>query len=108
MGYPKEIKGYYFYYKSENKIVAARHVVFFKKEFLTRENNGSNVRLEEIQVAHENNIVRDFIIPSTDTEASESGTLELSYLERLKALPYSEKSRSNSLICILALMVMRI
>jgi hypothetical protein len=29
--YPKETKGYYFYYKSENKIVVARHAVFLEK-----------------------------------------------------------------------------
>jgi hypothetical protein len=29
--YPKETKGYYFHYKSENKIVVARHAVFLEK-----------------------------------------------------------------------------
>jgi hypothetical protein len=48
MVYPKETKLYYFYYKSENKIVVARHAVFLKKEFLARGSSGSNVQLEEI------------------------------------------------------------
>jgi hypothetical protein len=48
VGYPKETKGYYLYYKSENKIVVARHTIFLEKEFLARENSGSIVQLEEI------------------------------------------------------------
>jgi hypothetical protein len=44
--YPKETKGYYFYYKSENKIVVARHAVFLEKEFLARGSSRSNVQLE--------------------------------------------------------------
>jgi hypothetical protein len=43
VGYHKETKGYYFYYKSENKIVVARHAVFLKKEFLARGSSGSIV-----------------------------------------------------------------
>jgi hypothetical protein len=48
MGYPKETKGYYFYYKSENKIIVVRHAVFLEKEFLAKGSSGSNVQLEEI------------------------------------------------------------
>jgi hypothetical protein len=44
--YPKETKGYYFYYKSENKIIVARHAVFLEKEFLARGSSRSNVQLE--------------------------------------------------------------
>jgi hypothetical protein len=44
--YLKETKGYYFYYKSENKIVIARHTVFLEKEFLIRGSSRSNVQLE--------------------------------------------------------------
>jgi hypothetical protein len=76
MGYPKETKGYYFYYKSENKIVVARHAVFLEKEFLARGSNESNVQLEEIQVTHESDIGGDFTIPSMDAEANVSRTLE--------------------------------
>jgi hypothetical protein len=31
VGYPKETKWYYFYYKSENKIIVARYAVFLEK-----------------------------------------------------------------------------
>jgi hypothetical protein len=48
MGYPKETKWYYFYYKSENKIVVATPAVLLEKEFLTRGSSESNVQLEEI------------------------------------------------------------
>jgi hypothetical protein len=34
VGYPKETRGYYLYYPSENKIIIARHAVFLEKEFL--------------------------------------------------------------------------
>jgi Reverse transcriptase (RNA-dependent DNA polymerase) len=78
MGYPKETKGYYFYYKPENKIVIARHTVFLEKEFLVRGSSESNVQLEEIQITHESDVSGDFTIPSMDAEASESRTSELS------------------------------
>jgi hypothetical protein len=78
VGYSRETKGYYFYYKSENKIVVARHAVFLQKEFLTRGSSGSNVQLEEIQITHESDVGGDFTIPSMDAEASGSRTSELS------------------------------
>jgi hypothetical protein len=76
VGYPKETKGYYFYYKSENKIVVVRHAVFLEKEFLTRGSRWSNVQLEEIQVTHESDVGGDFTILSMDAEASGSMTPE--------------------------------
>jgi hypothetical protein len=78
MGYPKETKHYYFYYKSENKIVVARHAVFLKKEFLVRGSSGSNVQLEEIQITHESDVGGDFTIPFMDAESSGSRTSKLS------------------------------
>jgi hypothetical protein len=56
VGYPKETKGYYFYYQSENKIIVAHHDIFLEKEFLTKESSGSNVILEEIQGTSHNTI----------------------------------------------------
>ena len=49
VGYPKEIKGYYFYKPSENKVFVARGGVFLEKEFVSKRNSGSVVHLEEIQ-----------------------------------------------------------
>jgi transposase InsO family protein len=48
VGYPKETKGYYFYNRSENKIVVARYGVFLEKEFLSKRSSGSDVVIEEI------------------------------------------------------------
>jgi Reverse transcriptase (RNA-dependent DNA polymerase) len=77
VGYPKEIKGYYFYFKSENKIIVAIYAVFLEKEFLARESGGSSVQLEEIQEAHESVVGDDSTIPPMDAEPSGSGTPEL-------------------------------
>nr|ABF97003.1 retrotransposon protein, putative, Ty1-copia subclass [Oryza sativa Japonica Group] len=53
-GYPKETKGYYFYNREEGKVFVARHGVFLEKEFISRKDSGSMVRLEEIQETPEN------------------------------------------------------
>jgi Integrase core domain len=78
MGYPKETKRYCFYYKSENKIVIARHTIFLEKEFLTRGSSESNVQLKEIRITHESDVGGDFTIHSMDAEASGSRTSKLS------------------------------
>ena len=49
MGYPKEIKGYYFYNASENKVFVARNGVFLEREHISKGITGSKVQLEEIQ-----------------------------------------------------------
>jgi hypothetical protein len=70
--YPKETKGYYFYYQSENKIIVAHHDIFLEKEFLAKESSGSNVILEEIQDTSHNTISdTDQINPSLDSSANE-------------------------------------
>jgi Reverse transcriptase (RNA-dependent DNA polymerase) len=72
VGYPKEMKGYYFYYQSENKIIVARHGIFLEKEFLAKESSGSNVILEEIQVTLHNTISDTYQINSPlDSSANE-------------------------------------
>jgi hypothetical protein len=47
--YPREIKGYYFYHRSDNKVFIARRDVFLEEEFLSKKNSGRKVTLEEIQ-----------------------------------------------------------
>ena len=37
VGYPKETKGYYFYYQSENKLVVARNGIVWRTSFLQKE-----------------------------------------------------------------------
>ena len=54
VGYPKETKGYYIYNQEEGKVFITRHSVFFEKEFISRKDSGSMVRLEEIQETSEN------------------------------------------------------
>jgi hypothetical protein len=54
VGYPKETKGYYFYNREEGKVFVARHGVFLEKEFISRQDSGSMVQLEEIQETPEN------------------------------------------------------
>ena len=49
MGYPKEIKGYYFYNAFENKVFVARNGVFLEREYISKGISGSKVKLEEIQ-----------------------------------------------------------
>ncbi|KAL3656045.1 Pyruvate dehydrogenase complex component E2 1 [Castilleja foliolosa] len=63
VGYPKEIKGYYFYHQSENKIVVARHGVFLEKEFLAKGSSGSSVQLEEVQDTLDHLWIMIFISP---------------------------------------------
>ena len=48
VGYPKETRGYQFYNTLEQRLFASKHVVFLKKEFLLREDNGSKVELSEV------------------------------------------------------------
>ena len=73
MGYPKETKGYYFYNRSENKIIVARDGVFLEKEFLAR---GSirNIHLDEIQ-EDENEIIPGGI-SSIPRDVGNSGSRE--------------------------------
>jgi hypothetical protein len=48
VGYPREIKGHYFYNKAEGKVFVARNGVFMEKEFISKGVSGSKVQLEEI------------------------------------------------------------
>jgi hypothetical protein len=49
VGYPREIKGYYFYNQAEGKVFVAYKGVFLEKEFLSKGVSGSMVQLEEIR-----------------------------------------------------------
>jgi hypothetical protein len=48
VGYPREIKGYYFYNKAEDRVFATRNCVFMEKEFLSKGVSENKVQLEEI------------------------------------------------------------
>jgi len=48
VGYHKETTNYYFYYPTDNKVFVARNGAFLKREFLSKENIGSKVLLEEV------------------------------------------------------------
>jgi hypothetical protein len=72
VGYPKETKGYYFYYQSENKIIVVRHGIFLEKEFLAKGSSGTNIILEEIQDTSHNTISdTDQIKSPLDSSANE-------------------------------------
>jgi hypothetical protein len=43
VGYPREVKGYYFYNKVEDKVFIAHNDVSMVKEFLSKEVSGSKV-----------------------------------------------------------------
>ena len=49
VGYPKETKGYYFYFRPENKVFVARNAVFLEREFISKRVSGSKICLEEVQ-----------------------------------------------------------
>ncbi|KAK8573042.1 hypothetical protein V6N12_029080 [Hibiscus sabdariffa] len=49
VGYPEETNGYYFFNPKENKVFVARTGVFLEKEFLSNNENGRNIELEEVQ-----------------------------------------------------------
>ena len=53
IGCPKETKGYYFYYPTENKVFVAHSGVFLEREFLSKKNSGSKVQLEEVRETQE-------------------------------------------------------
>jgi hypothetical protein len=48
VGYPRKIKGYYFYNKAEGKVFAAHNGIFMDKEFLSKGVSGSKVQLKKI------------------------------------------------------------
>jgi hypothetical protein len=54
VGYPREIKGYYFYNKAEGKVFVSHNGVFMEKEFLFKGVSGSKVQLEGIQETPKN------------------------------------------------------
>ena len=49
VGYPKEIKGYYFYNKSENKVFVDRDGVFLEKDHLSKMTSGRKIELDEVR-----------------------------------------------------------
>jgi hypothetical protein len=57
VGYPREIKGYYFYNRQDNKVFVAWNTVFLEKEFLSKEVSGSTMRLKEVRETQENLLV---------------------------------------------------
>ncbi len=45
VGYPKEIREYYFYYLTESKVFVARTAVFLKREFIFQGTSGRKLEL---------------------------------------------------------------
>ena len=49
VGYPKELKGNYFYIPFENKVFVAHNGVFLERELISKRASGSKTSLEEVQ-----------------------------------------------------------
>ena len=49
MGYPKETKGYYFYYPLEKNVFVSRNATFLENEILLRKDSESKIELDEAQ-----------------------------------------------------------
>ena len=49
VGYPKETRGYYVYYLSDNKVFVVRNGFFLEKDFVSKRDSGSKIDLEEVQ-----------------------------------------------------------
>ena len=49
IGYPYKSFGYIFYKPKENKVFVARRGFFLEREFISKEDSGSTIELEEIQ-----------------------------------------------------------
>lgn len=48
--YPKETIRYYFYHPLEKRVLFSKHAVFFKKDFLLREDNESKLKLRKFKL----------------------------------------------------------
>ena len=48
VGYPKEIKRYYFYLADEQKVFISNRTIFLEKEFLRKGTNVSKIELDEV------------------------------------------------------------
>nr|GEW55724.1 zinc finger, CCHC-type [Tanacetum cinerariifolium] len=70
IGYPKETKGYSFYYPPENKVLVARNDKFLENSLINQEASGS---LEDLEIIHEEDMH-----PSIDTSLNnEEDDLEI-------------------------------
>ena len=49
VGYPKETRGYYVYYPSDNKVFVVRNGFFLEKDFVSKRDSGSKIVLEKVQ-----------------------------------------------------------
>ena len=48
IGYPKEIKAYYFYLADEQKVFVSNRAIFLEKEFRSEGTNTSKIELDEV------------------------------------------------------------
>ena len=53
VGYPKEIKGYYFYLTDEQKVFVSNRTIFLEKKFLGEGTNTSKIELNEVRSVEE-------------------------------------------------------
>ena len=54
VAYPKEMKGYYVYNPTKNKVFVIRNGIFLEREFISKRTSRSKVLLEEVQEPQDN------------------------------------------------------
>ena len=53
VGYPKKIRGYYFYYTNEQKMFVSNRMVFLENKFLMKRTNITKIELDEVRQVKE-------------------------------------------------------
>ena len=49
IGYPKETKGYYFYFVNEQKVFVSNKAHFLENKFFSKKINASKIELDEVR-----------------------------------------------------------
>ena len=79
IGYPKEIKGYYFYLADEQKVFVSLKAIFLEKEFLSEGTVASKVELDEVRQVEKPTHVTE---PESDLIRSDSEPIDYAPLRR--------------------------
>ena len=85
IGYPKEIKGYYFYLADEQKMFVSLKAIFLKKEFLGEGTVASKVKLEEVRQVQKPTQVAE---PESDLVRSDPEPIVPAPLRRSGRVPH--------------------
>ena len=72
VGYPKKIKGYYFYLAVEQKVFISSRIVFLEKEFLSEGTNTYKIKLNEVYEMEEITHIELDLIGESNSEPIEA------------------------------------